>query len=295
MLEQRRQTYLSLLGIDNYVPRRLLDNAAESALLTDKHFVIPVQPSADSALTDKGLGHHESAIENTASKEQIGQAESAGQTVSSKTAVELTDKTLKEPRYSPLSNMLDSHEDQNAPVKDNIEESKETTIVVQAGTEKELNFIFSVWRIRDQLLVIDTRQPGAAYPTDRLLQNLLRAMGYPLAQLPVSETIRWPLFINKKFVKKNIHSSAEQKNQDTEQARAMVQAYITAQMTKLPFKALLCMGEEAARFSLNEAAEKENQWNIPAVITPSLFSMLQDPLLKAKAWSALQKIIVKNG
>ena len=41
MLEHRRQHYLSLLGIDNYVPTRLLVNAPPSLLLPDELLIDP--------------------------------------------------------------------------------------------------------------------------------------------------------------------------------------------------------------------------------------------------------------
>jgi len=317
MLEQRRQNYLSLLGIDNYVPRRLLDNAAESELLTDEHFAfpdssasVPTHTENNTAITTKQeLSESQYTQQHTQPHTQPHKQPQTESPAAALTALETlreaSDAETTAPKQnspSPLADILEPQQTAGAQAKSepSIEQGENKISSANEGsTAEELNFVLSVWRIRDQLLVIDTRQPGAAYPTDRLLQNILRAIGYPLAKLPASETIRWPLFINKKQINKNASVNAEKHSQDVEQARAMVQAYITAQMAKLPFNALLCMGDEAARFSLdssdsNTVDEKENQWNIPVVKTPSLFSMLQEPLLKASAWKALQAIIKKD-
>lgn len=309
MLEQRRQNYLSLLGIDNYVPRRLLDNAAESELLTDEHFAftdsiasVPTHIGNNNAITTK---QEPNELLHTQQDTQRQTESPAAALTALETLRGASDAETTAPKQNSPSSLADILEPkQTADAQARSEHSAEQgenkiSSANEGSTAEELDFVLSVWRIRDQLLVIDTRQPGAAYPTDRLLQNMLRAIGYPLAQLPASETIRWPLFINKKQINKNANSNAEKHSQDVEQARAMVQAYITAQMAKLPFNALLCMGDEAARFSLdgsdsNTADEKDNQWNIPVVKTPSLFSMLQEPLLKASAWKALQAIIKKD-
>ncbi|MGH1441440.1 MAG: hypothetical protein ACRBBR_15095 [Cellvibrionaceae bacterium] len=318
MLEQRRQTYLSLLGIDNYVPRRLLDNAAVSELLKDEHFAFPdilstgtaTNTTTSTAITPPQSDSHLVSDNGTLvqSEGEHGPPAVAVESAAPESTAPINeDAALKQNSPSPLTDILEAKQTSDTPARSEHpteQAADKISSANQASTAEELNFVLSVWRIRDQLLVIDTRQPGAAYPTDRLLQNMLRAIGHPLAQLPASETIRWPLFINKKFINKPYVSKASKTNanqhqQDVEQARAMVQAYITAQISKMPFKALLCMGDEAARFSLDSddistTGENTNQWNIPIIKTPSLFAMLQEPLLKASAWKALQVIIKKD-
>ena len=100
-------------------------------------------------------------------------------------------------------------------------------------------FALSCWRVNDELLVLDTRESGAALPTDTLLFNIVRSIGYPLTQLPHPDLLRWPLF--------NDDYSAN----DQGQARAMVQAYIQAQVSKRSAKSILLMGSAAARFTLD--------------------------------------------
>ncbi|MFT6386964.1 MAG: hypothetical protein ACJAUP_000333 [Cellvibrionaceae bacterium] len=306
MLEQRRQQYLSLLGIDSYVPRRLLVSAAAPVLLSNEQIALP--PIEDSvAIANVGV---EAVSQNSAFTDQVDSPHFSPEN-QEKASPPLSPLSVLDVLSDPVESVaVNTAVDKvmgstlGGEVGDSQRESVTKAVLpteVSTSPSKELSFVLSVWRIRDQLLVIDSRQPGAAYPTDRLLQNILRAIGYPLAQLPSSEIIRWPLFVNN-----NNSKTIEQQNQDAEQACAMVQAYITAQMTKLPFKTLLCMGDSAARFSLNHSPDasaesspdncalENNQWNIPVVTTSSLFSMLQEPLLKAAAWSALQKIIVKK-
>ncbi len=285
-MERQRLQYLELLGIETYVPRRILPGAAASIQLSDEQIgpmlnvvPAPTAPSDQSTVMPESPAYE---AEATASLDVSKEENSSPISLLDTVAEGLVAKKIPDSQ------------------KDIQENSTQPSANESTETAKNLQFVLNVWRIRDELLVIDSRQPGAAYPTDRLLQNMLRAIGYPLVQLPNSEIIRWPLFIHHKNNK-----SITQQNQDVEQARAMVQAYINAQTSQFPIKALLCMGDNAVRFSLSEnntEADVESRvgsnatlaqpWNIPVAKTPSLFELLQDPPLKAKAWAALQTIIV---
>jgi hypothetical protein len=163
----------------------------------------------------------------------------------------------------------------------------------QPETGSDIRFALNAWRINNDLLVIDSRQTGAALPTDRLLQNILRSMGCHLVQLPKSDILRWPLF-------KDDHIS-----QPEDEARAMVQAYISAQSSKNPLANLLLLGKEAVRFALSIDTDidtyfeqhkgtvlAQEQWSSQALIAPSLIDMLQDPMQKKITWKVLQTLLV---
>lgn len=296
MLERQRQQYLSLLGIDNYVPRRILLSAAASVLLTDEQIGNILPAVAVNVVADSHEQHqqHTASLQNTNSHSNSSQ----------NSAIPANDDSTDDKPASVMS-AVSSVLDMAVTTSSDIIRDKQTQDSAidlnKASTpDKELQFVLSVWRIRNELLVVDSRQPGAAYPTDRLLQNILRAIGYPLAQLPASDIVRWPLFVNHKNTQ-----SILKHNQDADQARAMVHAYIHAQMSQYPLKALLLMGDNAARFGLNGFGAESlvdinidtldtSSWPIPVVVTHSLFSLLQEPHLKAQAWAALQKIIVRS-
>ena len=156
---------------------------------------------------------------------------------------------------------------------------------------KPLRFTLSLWTITPSLLVIDTRQTGSALPTDKLLQNILRAVGYPLAQLPPSELVRWPIF------------KQDPQANNSEEAFAMVQANIGARCAKAPGLQILLMGETAAEFVIGGLDQYQSYeqhlghampcaiWQASAIVLPSLIDILQDPSKKALVWQALQPLL----
>jgi len=193
--------------------------------------------------------------------------------------------TLKEQRVSLLQT-LSTH---TAPTEVAIE--KIATAVVEPDPPvtpkaESIRFALNCWRINDDLLVLDTHEFGAALPTDMLLLNIMRSIGYPLAQLPHSELLRWPLF------------SDDRSANDEGQARAMVQAYIQAQVSKKPAKHVLLMGSAATKFTLDEynhwhlvEGKTFQQWQMILVIIPSLASMLREPSLKRITWQVIKSLL----
>jgi hypothetical protein len=154
-------------------------------------------------------------------------------------------------------------------------------------------------------MVIDSRQPGAALPTDRLLQNILRSINCHLAQLPPSELLRWPLFNYSKFKDNKFKDDKLSSNED--EARAMVQAYISAQCSNGTTHTILLLGKDAIRFALTieddidrfyeqhkGTALLQPQWKNSVLIAPSLIDMLQDPMQKRVMWNALQTLLVNE-
>ena len=165
-----------------------------------------------------------------------------------------------------------------------VERQQQVPIKPQTET---IRFSLHCWRIGDDLLVLDTHEPGAALPTDTLLLNIVRSIGYPLQQLPQSEPLRWPLFEN------------DQQANDENQARAMVQAYIQAQLSKQPANHLLLMGADAAKFTLDTfdgwqsvRGKHFQQWQSTLIVIPSLAEMLREPLLKRLAWEAIGSVSI---
>lgn len=265
MLEQLRHQYLSVFGIEQYVPKRQLMGAKPSVAMPD------VLTAPDKSFINTGRASGFSNIDKTASDH-----------LDSKTAKPLsaTRDQVGHTRSKGLTSDL-------SPAPDiGVEKTKPSSTV-----SKDITFVLNVWRIAEDCLVLDSRQPGTALPTDRLLQNMLRAIGYPLVQLPTSEAIRWPLFKN------------DQNSQDKARARSMVQAFIHAQYCKAPLKTLILMGEKASQYALDEeqmmgktfsalceTMPVHSQWPLNIVITPSLHEMLQEPKLKATAWKSLRRL-----
>ena len=321
MLEHRRQHYLSLLGIDNYVPTRLMANAAPSLLLPDELLIDPallssvatqsVAPSNDVSVHS---GTAIAAVVDSSSVDTSGVDTTAAAAASPRALLE--QELLAKATPQPIQKMGADNGAQTTEKRKQTNLSSVADQSTSTSVQKLVKFVFSVWRVKD-ILILDIRKVREALPTDYLLQNILRSVGYDVAQLPASESLRWPLFDNKRFDNigfdntdsRNIGStanstaadqmalSAEQYKNDSAQASAMVQAYISAQHSKSPLKYLFLMGEEATTFTLDSvinfadyngsAISTKFLEDVQCLIMPSLYSMLQEPSSKRIAWSAL--------
>jgi|GEM_PF-1894810 len=322
MLEKQRLAYLECFGVDNYVPRRTLLGAAPSPLLSDELLQDPVAFSiAD--LNETGSSHHLLSADEypvDASHDTVtNNGESMDSTSSLQSITEIlagdVTGTDERPLVATATDIVAVKKVKEVNTDDGIVGAasiNSTTVETEGNnaTPKRdvsstdssgatLQFVLNVWRVND-LLIVDSRQPASALPTDRLLQNILCSIGYRIAQLPVSELLRWPLFTSTQFA----NTSPEH---DEDEARAMVQAYVSAQCLREPTQAVLLLGEEACAFALTpdqprEAFFAEHQgtammndmWKLNTVVAPSLVDMLQEPHKKRLTWQALQILMTGN-
>jgi hypothetical protein len=319
MLEKHRLTYLDALGIENYMPRYQLTNALPSQLLSDDALR---EPAAFSTADIHSVELDSGRV--IADKNVLGECEKNTPDAILPTpsvAVEVMDVLGIAPNVSSdvSGNSADvaSH---SSPVDvvegiDKKAAVSEALVNTASTAEKtDIRFSLNIWRIQNELLVIDSREPAAALPTEKLLQNILRSIGYPLAQLPPSDLLRWPLFTTKKFANKKLtQTSANQSinqsiNQSSEEdeARAMVQAYLSAQCSRAPIKILLLLGKNSANFALTPSGDTDvfydqhkgtavdtPLWESKVLVVPSLVEMLHDPMQKQITWQALQTLFVE--
>jgi hypothetical protein len=302
MLEKHRLTYLEHLGIENYMPRRVLSHALASVLLPDDVLCESAivantdRKEIDRQETDKQTHALETQQSYRTESEQVATSTDNVEQVAAVRASVVSKLVIVE---KPVDNVAPLIAD---PVSIPAMTPAMTTQDKPSGTQP-IRFSLSVWRISKDLTVIDSRQPGSALPTDKLLQNMLRSIGYHLAQLPQSELLRWPLFKDDKL------------NSNEDEARAMVQAYLSALFSKdnttehatEKNKAIILLGKEAIRFSIDVGGDVEHfyaqhkgsallheQWKNQILIAPSLTDMLQDPMQKRVAWQALQTLLVSE-
>ena len=156
-----------------------------------------------------------------------------------------------------------------------------------------LQFHLRVWVVANNVLVIDSRDGDIALPTDALMRNMMSALGYTADYIGKSEILRWPIS------KASIKSFDPQQNEND--ARSMVQAFIEAQQQRHGFKTLFVMGDTAAKFALNKNCER-NLWDkmelqldnvkseYQAIVLPSLCELLQQPQLKRNTWLAIKHL-----
>ncbi|TQV80032.1 hypothetical protein FKG94_10180 [Exilibacterium tricleocarpae] len=253
MDDYQRQTYLQHLGVDSYSPRWLLPGAAPSR-------ACPLPPAG------------------AASAAPV----SAAPVLSPSPVAEAASTAAVEPVAAPVANPTEINPPATAPVAD----PPRQTAVAPVAAEVP-RFALTVWRIGTELLVIDSREAQLALPTDRLLANIVAALGYRLPQLPKAQVLRWPVLEN---------GAADQGEQE---AREMVQAFLQAQAARQPLTHLLVMGETAARYVLDQSvpfvdilgtAMPVAPLSAAAIVVPSLAAMLQDPAQKAVTWRAVQPL-----
>ncbi len=140
------------------------------------------------------------------------------------------------------------------------------------------------WRVNHYLL-INTVEKGEAFPTDRLLMNILMALKHPVAQLPPADTLKWPM----------VKASHNKVVNPKQQASDMVQAYIVAHAEREPLKAVITMGDAALQLVVGNddhaiyQHSKLGQLTVCAI--DSLHDLLKNPERKSKAWACLKLLL----
>ena len=338
MLEKHRLTYLDTLGIENYMPRYQLENALPSQLLSNDALREPtafstadIQDSSTSnnSVTVDDISHHDIPQNTSLNSSHEAQGDS---TVSEAISPVVADVMSSLGIAPKTNNSVDPSSSSISAEAPNTATSNKSSIRQEGSTwqegsllssksatvQEDVRFSLNIWRIKNDILVIDSREPAAALPTEKLLQNILRSIGFPLAQLPPSDLLRWPLFSSKKLNHKkysgkkvtNKQSSETNVNQSSEEdeARAMVQAYVSAQCSRAPINTLLLLGKSAASFALTPASNEDadtfyeqhkgtsvdtSLWDAKVLVAPSLVDMLHEPMQKKLTWQALQTLFVE--
>lgn len=245
MNEYRRQAYLDALGVEQYLPRWRLALAPEP-----RACALPAAQSA--ARTTEPAGARAAPSGPAPVSDVLG--------------------SLGEAKAPPP--------EAPAPAQPPVEEATGAPAV-----ERIAPFTLSIWRSSLPLLVLDAREPRSALPTDRLLRNLLGALGGSDPASIREEVLPWPLVDHP-----GMHLSAED-------ARKELHTWLEAELAARPVGRLLLMGENAARYWLPEGTDLEQaRWrehrlesfDRPALMAPSLAELLREPLLKRRLWQALQ-------
>lgn len=150
-----------------------------------------------------------------------------------------------------------------------------------------LRFSLALWQLANGVVLIDTREPKAALPTQALLHNIVQVLGRGLT-LPKADVITWPL----------LHS-AEVNPHEWQDAQDMVHAFLASRFEVLPPKLVIAMGNTAARLVLALSADASVEHakcytheHLPCAVValPSLAELLKQPLLKRYIWPALKPL-----
>lgn len=259
-----RSQYLSALGIVQYRPRvegivggseELADSASDT--------VNQDKPGSDKSSLDKpSLGRQHlsllaTELDSPASKVEVVQASADAEQTSTQVQSRAQSQALDSP----------------------------------SGVQ--LSFRLACWHVSDQLLVLDSLEPGERPDARRvtLLGNILKAIGQQPDLLPPTEFLDWPL------------SSGADASLDG--ARISIHTFLQGRMTLSPFRWVLAMGE-AAILSLapevlldnrntNESSLQGQSFplfdKVSVLCVPGLAQMLAEPTSKELTWKTLQCLL----
>lgn len=273
MNEIQRQAYLSVLGIENYMPRWQLPQAPQAQVC-----VMPILAGTPAVAPERDWP----AAELLAARPQQPKVQQPDQPSFNS---RLASASLSKPQEpTPVANLLaDMVAPKKAPLSANA-----ATLLQQLDTPKApvvTPFALSLWRPVPGFLIVDTRDTSLALPTELLLGNLLRVFLGSRFQPAEEEVMRWPMVENR-FVSRT-----------ADDARVELQTWLAVEHELRPIQRLWLMGDNAARYLLPADTDPQAHWfqtqplaaaHLQALLLPSLNQLLQQPQLKARLWSALQ-------
>lgn len=291
MNEIQRQQYLEAMGVDTYMPRWILPSAAAPLACE------PVVPES------KEHPKQQSSAQPLASPKPLqSQPANAAPVVThdASPAAEMpkAEAVASTPTKSAPLDVLATMQSPAPTAKKTTTPASAKSILEGLDNPKrpDPRFALSLWRVSDDLMVIDSRHSELALPTEPLLRNIVAALGFDSQPLPKAEVLRWPMFEN----------SYEPQGQDI--ARETLQAMLEGMLEAKPAKYLLLMGGEACHYllgteQLGEGFDAQasldkslgqsfamDALSVTAIVVPSLSDMLQQPLLKRGAWRAIQPL-----
>lgn len=271
MNEVRRMQYMEAMGIEMFVPRVVLPNAAESSQCTFPAELEPLSPPSEGV----GIRH-----------QLLGES---AQVVQQPAKAHLTEepKQSSEPTTMPPSiNWEDKVEDlKSQPTPAIVVSDDKTALDGTVAVEfEQVSFVLHIWQL-DDVMVIDSHRPGEALPTETLLTNILISTGLLPVRLPTAEVLAWPLV------------NSRPQDQAWSAARQMVNAFIEGRLSQKSTKRILLFGEEAFKALAEEDQNYEtlcfklielNDLSVQCIVLPSLATILYEPVLKRNVWQSLQ-------
>lgn len=259
MNELRRQRYLTSMSIDSYIPRLLLPKAPKPFLCE---------------LPEGEVFSIAQANENVTAKSQ-------------------NPFSKKDVVAQSVQDIFDTIGLKNKAVTSSV--ATENNIVKKPIESHEIvniePFVLTVWRPREDFLIIDACKKGAALPTHLLLQNILKILMNENILIGAGDRVQFPLI-------SNIHGG-----NTVEHMSNSLQTWLSAEYEKRPSPNVWLMGGNAVQYILSDQAGyesvvwKNQTFEMPnnnskpllfsAKILPSLSDFLLTPKLKAKLWDFL--------
>lgn len=288
MNEATRMDYLEAMGIEMFVPRRILPAAQLPSVCQ-----LPVEWVDDAQLEVVGAESLASGSEPLHS----GATLSLDAETTPAASASLVDRTFPVDRPSPaaptaksasssvMQTLLESTVE--VPQTANIADPELTLQkLVSQKPKSRLRFSLSVWVLENGVIIIDARSPQAALPTPTLFHNMMSALA-PGVELPKADIIQWPLL-----------ESAIAVPNEKEEASAMVQAFLKSRLEQLQEKniqptLIVAMGNIAAAqllppqesyYEIGQLHTSAISLDLPIAVLPSLTELLKEPTLKRHIW-----------
>ena len=249
MNELQRQTYLSLLGIESYMPRWHLPSAQMSTAC-----VLPVA-EVSAVCPDVGL---------------------------------VFDTVADLPKNVTISpSLLDSLIKFDKPVS-SAPSAVNAASILQQLEEKKASvikpFSLSLWRPVPGFLIVDARNSQLALPTELLLGNILRTYLGAVSFTLNEEVMHWPMIENR-FVS---HTEDDARNElqtwlaVENELRPLNKLWLMGENSANYF-----LPKDAAWINCCWKTVDLDNLSIRALILPNLISLLQQPQQKARLWASL--------
>lgn len=254
MHELHRAEYLEALGIPTYVPRYVLPLApapqqAALPVAAQEPVANPLPRSADQILDSVAREAPATELQSGAPQAQAPQVTRELESLVADTRAPVTAESVVAP----------------------VAESKQSRVEP---------FVLSCWWLGDELLAVDSREPGAALPVEALFNNIARALGWHDLSRE-QDRLRWPLAENRFTAAANASD-----------ARDTCSIWLEAASARRPVKSIWLMGQQAREYCSPIPLESEvAEWNgIRLLSMPSLSELLQAPERKRDVWQLLQSV-----
>lgn len=253
MNERQRMQYLDAMGIEMFVPRLVLPNAAETV-----ECELPIEYRSVSV-----------DLETLPERQK-----------SDKAAAFLSSLRQQDSKPTPILKAEDKGLDRSASAL--VDE-----IAKEAKVIESTRFTLGLWTVESGLQILDTRTPGDALPTDALLNNILMANGLLKAQLPRAEILNWP-YAGVSGVNASWPAAIEMMKEFLG-ARLEIKA-VSFILLWGEDAAKVVLGED---FNFSDSLYticKPEHFQAQALVLPSLKHFLQNPLEKKFLWEAFKPL-----
>ncbi|WP_160154487.1 hypothetical protein [Microbulbifer sp. ALW1] len=265
MNELQRTEYLTALGVTSYMPRFRLPQAPEPRQAPLPPPVEDIPEVAPAAAVMAAIGADiapEKASLINAGREQVISAAEPTPEISAKPSPDVS---------RVIGSITTETRVAAAP-------SKATPVAPPQQSIKP--FVLSCWWLGEELLAVDSREPGLALPVESLFGNIARALGWHQLETR-RDKLKWPLA-------ENPFATAA----DAADARDTCSSWLEAACARKPVKSIWLMGQQAqdycAPVALDDAVV---DWQgVPVVAMPSLTELLTEPARKRALWQQLRRL-----